>query len=72
MFGTNDQVEHFGKKKKTIKVSGKAVIAVVLIIIAIAVFVYIGTRMDKASAAAAPGTTPSVPKPVTGGSRYHR
>lgn len=77
MFGFNQKeesnVEHFGKRKKSVKVSAGAVILILLVIIAIALFVYIGSRND---APAATGTTgaaqPSVLKPATGGSRYRK
>ncbi len=86
MFGNNDNiderdetVEHFGKRKTKVKISGKAVIIIILVILAIALFAYIGSQMDKSgsapTAAAAPAATGSLfpaAKPAVGGFRYRK
>jgi len=80
MFGFNQKkennVEHFGKRKKSVKVSAGDVLLILLVLIAIALFVYIGSRNDTTATTTSTGTTgaaqPSVLKPVTGGSRYRK
>lgn len=71
-----DIVEHFGKRKKSSKISAGAIAIILLVIIAIALFAYLSTKIDKSGATqvgpgAPPAAAPSVlsAKPATGGYR---
>lgn len=82
MFGYDDNeetVEHFGKRKTKVKISGKAVVVIILVILAIALFAYLATKMDKTGAT--PGVAPAPAaasssilgaKPATGGWKGRR